>query len=168
MKKSSVLAVALVLATAWISHAAAQEKAAPAKKKAAAKPAHAVLNPSDMKWGDAPPVFPAGAKMAVLQGDPGKTGMFTVRLKLPDGYQVAAHWHPTTEYLTVISGTFYLGMGDKLDASKGAAMAMGAFAIMPAKMHHYAWTKGETEVQINAMGPFQLIYVNPADDPSKK
>jgi len=167
MRKATALAA--VLGCLWVfgSSASAQEKKAPAKKPAAAQPMHVVMSEADIKWGDAPPNFPPGAKMAVLQGDPSKTGMFTIRLKVPDGYKVAAHWHPTAENLTVISGTFNLGTGDKLDETKTTAMTAGAFGSMPAKMRHFAWTKGVTEVQVSAMGPFQLIYVNPADDPSK-
>ena len=165
MKK--VLSIGLVLCLGGLAVARAAEEKKAAAKKSAHESMHKVLAESDLKWMDAPPVFPAGAKLAVLDGDPSKTGMFTVRLKVPDGYKVAPHWHPTTERLTVISGTFNLGVGDKMDESKAQAMTAGAFGSMPAKMHHYAWTKGETEVQIHAMGPFQLIYVNPEDDPSK-
>jgi hypothetical protein len=169
MRRMMVLAIALGASFALCAQAIAQEKAAPAAKKTAGatKPGHVIVSPADIKWGDAPPVFEPGAKMAVLQGDPSKPGLFTIRLKGPDGYKIAAHWHPTTEHLTVISGTFYLGMGDKLDEKKGTAMGPGAFGTMPAKMHHYAWMKGETELQVYGMGPFALIYVNPADDPSK-
>lgn len=125
------------------------------------------MNPADIQWVNAPTVLPPGAKMAVLLGDPAKTGLYTIRLKAGDGYKIAAHWHPTTEHLTVISGTFNLGTGDKLDESKATAMSAGAFGTMPAKMHHYAWCKGETEIQVYGMGPFKVIYVNPEDDPSK-
>jgi hypothetical protein len=162
VKKQILTALALVLFGAL---AFGEEKMA-AKKTAAAP--HVVTQPGDIKWGDPPPVFPAGAKMAVLRGDPSKTGMFIVRLKAPDGYKVAPHWHPTTENVTVISGTFNVGMGDQADPAKSTVMAAGAFASMPAKMHHWAWCKGETEVQVSGMGPFVLTYVNPADDPSKK
>ena len=126
----------------------------------------APVNSSDIQWGDAPPIFPAGAKFAVLMGDPGKSGSYAVRLKMPDGYKIAAHWHPTDENITVISGTFNVGMGDKLDMSKGKALSAGAFVSAPARMRHFAWTTGETEVQVHGMGPFKLTYVNPADDPS--
>jgi quercetin dioxygenase-like cupin family protein len=119
-------------------------------------------------WGPAPAVFPAGAKMAVLQGDPGKNEPFTVRLDLPAGYRIAAHWHPSDEMITVIKGTFLLGMGDKLDAKTAQVLPAGAFGMVDAKMHHYALTRGHTIVQVHAVGPFQLIYVNPADDPSKR
>jgi hypothetical protein len=165
MRKATVLAVVLGCFSVFALTVSAEEKKEAKSKAPAAK--HVIMSEGDLKWGDAPPNFPAGAKMVVLQGDPGKTGMFTIRLKVPDGYKVAAHWHPTDEQLTVMKGTFNLGTGDKLDETKTTAMTAGAFGSMPAKMHHYAWTKGETEVQVSAMGPFKLIYVNPADDPSK-
>jgi len=121
-----------------------------------------------LNWGPAPPVFPAGAKMAVLQGDPGKPGLFTVRLDLPNGYKVAPHTHPTDEQLTIIKGTFLLGMGDKVDAARATKLRAGEFDVVGANMHHYAIAEGQTIVQVHAMGPFVLTYVNPADDPSRK
>ena len=141
--------------------------AADAKKPAAAKMGHKVMMPADMQWGEMPPNMPAGAKMTVLSGDPGKTGPYVLRIKAPDGYKVAAHWHPMAENITIVSGEFHLGVGDKFDESTATTMVAGSFGSMPAKMHHYAWTKGETEVQVHGNGPFKLIYVNPADDPSK-
>ena len=170
MRRALGFAVVLACLCVFGSNASADEKkAAPTKAKApAAAKKHVVMAEGDIKWGDAPPTFPAGAKMAVLQGDPGKAGMYTIRIKAPDGFKVAAHWHPMDEHLTVISGVFNLGTGDKLDEAKTTAMAAGAFGSMPAKMHHYAWCKGETEVQVWGMGPFQITYVDPADDPSKK
>ena len=120
------------------------------------------------KWGPAPAVFPAGAKMAVMQGDPSKSDLFTVRLDLPKGYRIAPHFHPTDEYVTVISGNFLIGMGDKLDAKNTMSLAAGGFATAPAQKHHFAIAKTHTVVQVHAIGPFQLTYVNPADDPSRK
>lgn len=158
MRKATGLAIALLLTGAWAALGADETKPAASKKKmTAGKPAHMMLSPSDMKWTDAPPSLPAGAKMAVIGGDPGKAGPYTLRLKAPDGYKVQAHWHPMAERLTIISGTFYLGTGDKLDESKGTALPAGAYASMPAKMHHFAWTKGESEVQVHGNGPFKLI-----------
>jgi mannose-6-phosphate isomerase-like protein (cupin superfamily) len=122
---------------------------------------------TELKWGPAPAIFPAGAKMAVLSGDPSKPAEFTVRLDMPDGYTIAPHWHPTDEHVTVIRGTFLVGMGDKVDASKMQTLATGGFITAPAKMHHFARAKGHTIVQVHAIGPFVLTYVNPADDPSK-
>jgi hypothetical protein len=148
--------------------AVAEEKKAAAKKPMAAKMEHKVTMPADIQWGDPPPVFPAGARMAVLAGDPGKAGPYTIRIKAPDGFKVPAHWHPADENLTIISGEFHLGVGDKMDEGQAKAMTAGSFGVMPARMHHYAWTKGETEVQVHGTGPFKLIYVNPSDDPTKK
>jgi ChrR Cupin-like domain len=130
-------------------------------------PAHALLNESEIQWGDAPASLPPGAKMAVLQGDPSKGGVYTVRLKAKDGYKIPPHWHPTRENITVISGTFYVGMGDRFDESKATALAAGGFGSMPAQMHHFAGFKGDTEVQIHGVGPFSITYVNPKEDPRK-
>ncbi len=126
------------------------------------------MNPGDIKWGDAPPNMPKGAKIAVLSGDPGKEGTWTGRLRMPGGYKIAPHYHSTDEDLTVIQGSFYLGEGDKLDKKNAHAIKAGGYHHLPAKTHHYAWSQGETIVQITAKGPFDIVYINPDDDPSKK
>lgn len=131
----------------------------------AAKTEHTMFAPGDLKWGDAPPGIPAGAKLAVLEGDPREKGPFTIRLQSPDGFKVPPHTHPTAEKITIISGTFMLGMGDKFDQAATHEMAAGGFAILPAGMKHFAWMKGQTIVQISGDGPFVINYVNPADDP---
>jgi quercetin dioxygenase-like cupin family protein len=123
------------------------------------------INSKDIKWGDAPPSMPKGAKLAVLQGDPGKPGPFVVRLMLPAGYKIPPHAHAQDESLTVISGTFYFGTGDKIDMSKAHALNAGGFHALSAGDHHYAFAKAPAVVQINGMGPFNISYVNPADDP---
>ncbi|HEY2930270.1 MAG TPA: cupin domain-containing protein [Acidobacteriota bacterium] len=128
---------------------------------------HVVVRADQIKWGSAPPTLPAGAQMTVLSGDPSKPGLFTIRLKAPDGFKVAPHWHPTAENLTVLQGRFGIGTGDKFDPRPENELTTGSFTMMPAKMHHFAWTRGETVVQVSAMGPFKLIYVNPADNPNK-
>jgi quercetin dioxygenase-like cupin family protein len=125
---------------------------------------HVVLNPADLKWGDAPPGLPPGGKMAVLSGDPTKKGLFTVRLQTPAGYKIPAHSHPTAEHITVISGNFNVGAGDKFDEATGKELAPGSFVVMPANMNHFAWSTGEAIVQIHGKGPFAIKYVNPADD----
>jgi hypothetical protein len=134
---------------------------------AAKMPDHGGMTPDDMKWGPAPPVFQAGAEMAVLQGNPGAAGQYVVRLKMPDGHKIMPYWHPTTENITVISGTFHFGTGDTFDDSKGMEMPAGSFGYVGPHMNHFAWTTGETVVQVHGQGPFKLTYVNPADDPSK-
>jgi hypothetical protein len=125
------------------------------------------LNPGDIKWGAPPPSLPKGAKFAVLSGDPGKAGPFVVRLKAPAGYKIPPHWHTQSEDLTIISGTFYLGSGDKPDPGSAHAMKAGGFHHLPAKAHHYAYTNGPTVVQVNGEGPFDINYINPDDDPQK-
>jgi uncharacterized RmlC-like cupin family protein len=134
----------------------------------AAAPAadHTAVGPDQVKWGDAPPMLAKGAKLAVVYGDPSKDGLFIVRIKMPANYKIMPHWHPTDENVTVLSGSFGVGMGDKLDP-KGKTMGAGAFFSLPAKMHHYAFTTKETIVEVSAMGPFALNYVNPDDDPAK-
>ncbi len=120
-----------------------------------------------LKWGPAPAVFPAGAKMAVLAGDPGKAEEFTVRLDMPAGYTIKPHWHPTDEHITVIKGTFLVGMSDTVNAKQTLALNVGDFATAMANQHHYGIARGRTIVQVHAIGPFALTYVNPKDDPSK-
>jgi anti-sigma factor ChrR (cupin superfamily) len=129
-----------------------------------------LLTPSDLKWMPAPPEtgIPSVVQMTVLSGDPSKPGPFAVRLKIPDGGKVAAHWHPTDENVTVIEGTFAAGMGDKFDESALHDFPTGSYVLMPKRMHHFATAKGETIVQVYGMGPFVVNYVNPADDPRKK
>jgi quercetin dioxygenase-like cupin family protein len=124
------------------------------------------MRASDLKWGPAPPVFPKGAQFTVLSGDPSKEGLFVVRLKAPAGYKVPAHSHPTDELVTVISGVFAVGMGDKLDDAKADQLKPGDFASLPKNMNHFASFPQETVVEISSMGPFKMTYVNPADNPA--
>lgn len=126
---------------------------------------HKVISSNDLQWGDAPAALPPGAKMAVLDGDPTKAGSFTVRMKAPAGYRVPPHTHPTAERVTVISGSFKIGMGDKLDDASAQEMAPGSFVVLPAGMKHSALAAAETIIQINSEGPFQINYLNPSDDP---
>ncbi|MEN3370404.1 MAG: hypothetical protein V7609_2547 [Verrucomicrobiota bacterium] len=136
-----------------------------AKESAAASSEHVMFAAADLKWADGPPALPAGAKIAVLQGDPGKAGPFTVRLQFPTGFKVPPHTHPTSEHVTVISGTLAMGKGPKFDEAAAHEMAAGSFSVMPAGMQHFAMCKSECIVQVHAMGPFEVKYVNPADDP---
>jgi hypothetical protein len=124
--------------------------------------------PTVLHWGPAPAVFPKGAKMAVVSGDPAKAAPFTVELAMPSGYKIAPHFHPIDETVTVKKGTFLVGMGDVFDASKAKPMKTGATGSMPANAHHFAAVKGATVIAVSAMGPFGMTYVNPADDPQKQ
>lgn len=129
---------------------------------------HGMYTPDSIKWGDAPPTFPKGAKVAVLYGDPSKDGLFVVRVKLPANYKIPAHSHPTDEIVTVLSGTFMVGMGDKLAPKAVRGFPAGSTVVAPANVNHYALTKQPAVIEISAMGPLAINYVNPADDPSKK
>ena len=131
----------------------------------AAEPMSAPVNNKDLKWMAAPNAFPKGAQLAVISGDPFKDGLYVVRLKMPKGYTIAAHNHPTSEFVTVLSGNFHIGMGDKLDKKKALLLTSGGFGEAPAKMNHYAWVTSGTVVQVHGQGPFAITYVNPADDP---
>jgi len=169
MVRTTLIAVAAAIATAAAPNAQTPKKPAAA---AAAKPATAkavALAPSDIKWGPGPASLPAGAQMAVLDGDPSKAGMpFVIRAKFPDGYRIAPHWHPTDENVSILSGTFLVGMGDTFNDKSMTTLAAGGYAHMPKTMHHYASAKGETVIQVHGVGPFAVNYVNAADDPSKK
>ncbi|MDQ5856684.1 MAG: cupin domain-containing protein [Acidobacteriota bacterium] len=140
------------------------------QKKGAAKkmPAHVMVTPGDIRWVDAPPSMPPGAKVAVLEGDPSKPEYFAMRIKAPGGYKFMPHWHPNVERFTVLSGTFHLGLGDTFTETGAQAMTAGSYATLQPKVHHYGWTEGETELHLTTLGPWKRVYVNPADDPSKK
>ena len=136
----------------------------------ATRPSLAIVAPAeapgnDIVWGPAPDVFPKGAEMAVLAGDPGSTNEFTVRLRFPNGYRIAPHTHPTAENVTVLAGTFLAGMGTTFDESAMQTFKRDGFASIPAEHPHYAMARGQVIVQVHAIGPFALTYVNPADDP---
>jgi quercetin dioxygenase-like cupin family protein len=127
-----------------------------------------VFTPDTIPWGPAPPFVAPGAQLAVLEGNPGAaSGDYTVRVKMPDGYRIAPHWHPLRENVTVISGTFKVGMGDVFETNKMTALPAGSFAFLDPNMHHYAMASGPVVVQIHGMAPLQFNYVNPEDDPSK-
>jgi quercetin dioxygenase-like cupin family protein len=130
--------------------------------------AAAPAKPAPRHWGPTPAVFPKGARMAVVSGDPGQAGQFTVELAMPANYKIPPHFHPTDENVTVKRGTLLVGMGDKWDAKAMKPMQAGASGSIPAKKHHFAEAQGPTIVSITAMGPFAMTYVNPADDPSKQ
>jgi quercetin dioxygenase-like cupin family protein len=126
-----------------------------------------MVDPGKIKWGDPPPMLPKGSKLAVLRGDPGKAGPFVIRAKLPANYKVAPHTHTQAENITVLSGALYLGFGDKMDIAKAHALQAGGFHYMPGKTPHYAITKAPTVIQVHGEGPFDLVYLNPADNPDK-
>lgn len=164
MRKSQLGLVTLaVLAGASLQLGQQSKGAASATQQRA----HVVVTPDKLTWVAAPPGLPAGAQVAVLEGDPSKAGYFAIRAKLPDGYKVPPHWHPTDERLVVLEGTLGLGKGETFDPSAGHELPVGSYAMMPTGVRHFAWAKGETVFQLSGMGPFEITYVNSADDPRK-
>ena len=127
------------------------------------------LNAKALKWMDGPPGLPGGSKFAVVSGDPGKEGTFTIRAKFPANYTVPPHSHPTDEKVSVKSGgPLSYGMGDKLDKANVGTLEKGYHVTLGAKMNHYAFTTEPVEIEITAMGPFGITYADPKDDPRNK
>ena len=132
-----------------------------------ASPVHRTFTPDQIKWQEVKSL-PPGAQMAVLEGDPAKAGFIAMRIKLPSGYRIPPHFHPCQERVTVLSGTFHLGAGEKFDQSAGKALPAGTYTTMPAGMRHFAWAEGETILQLTTIGPWGITYVNEADDPRRR
>jgi quercetin dioxygenase-like cupin family protein len=124
-----------------------------------------VYRPAEIVWVDGPGSLPKGARFAVLEGDPAKEGLFTMRLSLPDGFRIPPHFHGGVEHITVIAGTFNVGMGESFTPSSAKKMPSGTFGFWPAGMRHFAFTEGDTVLQLHGQGPWTITYVNPADDP---
>jgi uncharacterized RmlC-like cupin family protein len=133
-----------------------------------AQSAHVLVPADKVQWAPAPSALPPGAEISVLEGNPGAAGPVTLRLKFPANYSIPAHWHSMTERVTVLSGALHVGMGDKLDRKASQTLEPGGFVSLPAKMHHFAWTASPTIVQISLEGPFDIFYINPAEDPQQK
>ena len=153
--KRSVFAVTAIAGALTLSHWALAQQGT-------------VVQPDALKWGPGPPSVPAGAQAAPVVGDPTKEGGYAIRIKFPAGYKVAPHVHPNDENVTVISGTFHFGLGEKFDESKGQAIKAGGYAQAPKGVPHFAWASEETVIQLHGVGPGGITYVNPADDPRKK
>jgi len=161
-----IAAIALVTLVSCQQQPTAPGASAPAASSQATEDVtHMVRLPGNILW---KPLFP-GSELAVVSGDPDKTGApFVIRIKNQDGLKVPPHWHPGDEHITVIAGTFVVGMGSTFDPSVGQELTVGAYMLVPKQMPHFAWAKGEVIIQVHGIGPFQIIWVNPADDPAKK
>src|SRR5437868_4541216 len=123
-----------------------------------------------MKWMDATGAgLPAGAKMAVVSGNPAKAGPFVIRAKFPANYTVPPHSHPGDEVVRVLSaGTLTYGMGDKVNPASSGSLTKGYHVTMQAGMNHWVTTTAPVDIQVSGNGPFAITYANPADDPRKK
>jgi quercetin dioxygenase-like cupin family protein len=151
-----VVTLALIVSAALV----AQNRQTPAAQRGGN---HSITTPESLTW--QPHV--GGAMKAVVSGDPSKPGPYVLRIKASDGYRIPPHWHPQDENLTVLSGTFRVGMGEKWDDAALRDLPTGSFAFLPREMRHFATARGDTVIQLHGMGPFQNNWVNPADDPNK-
>ena len=129
---------------------------------------HKAITADAIKWEAAPPALPPGAQAAVLYGDPSNEGVFAMRLKMPKGYQIPPHTHPKPEIVTIISGEALLGTGEKADRRDIHRLPAGAFIAVSPGMAHYAIAEQDSVVQLNSVGPWEIKYVNPADDPRQR
>lgn len=168
----AILGAIAVAAIAANAKPTEKPAAAPAPPAAAAGDTHGadmshVAQIGDVKWGPGPDALPPGAQLAVMAGDPAKPGFVSLRAKMPAGYKVPPHWHPTDEHVTVLSGTFLLGEGDTMDPKKANVLKAGGYINAPANMHHFAIAKTPVILQIDMIGPFGITYVNSIDDPRK-
>jgi len=152
-RKIRVVCLALCAATGIVAGVRGQEN-----KESA--PPHKILHSGDLKWS---PII-KGCEIATVNGDMNAEGQpFVLRFRCADGAITPAHWHPTDEYLTILKGTFLVGMGEKFDESKLQPMNAGNFTVVPKEMRHFGMTKGETIIQVHGIGPFKVNWVNPAD-----
>lgn len=157
--RNAWMAIAVVALIGGVAAAARQE---------ASPQASIQVSPGDVKWMDGPPSLPPGAKFALLSGDTKKDGLFVMRLKLPADYKIPPHSHPGDEHVTVLSGAIHVSMGDAFDPVKAKSLGAGSYALLPGRNNHFAFFKEETILQLNSMGPWDITYANPADDPRKK
>jgi quercetin dioxygenase-like cupin family protein len=128
-----------------------------------------VVLPPGVSWGPGPAALPSGARAAVIDGDPTKEQLFTMRLLFPNDYRIPPHSHPAFEHITVISGVLHVGMGNTFNmAGPLDELRAGAFKAISPGMNHFAHAAGETVIQLHGMGPWQVNYVNPADDPRNR
>ncbi len=164
MNRRSLALTAVLVGLAFVSYAASQDMPG-SKAQQSEMGMFNVYSPSEVKWKKGPESLPAGAEIAVLEGDPSKAGSFVFRVKAPDGFTIPPHVHPRAERITIIAGTFHIAEGEKIDKATGKAMPTGSFGYWPAGMKHFAWVTGETIVQFHGEGPWQIVYLNPADDP---
>lgn len=165
MRKSRMVAVAAIAAmVVWSGVLTGDEK----NKGQTPEKGHIMVRGDDIKWGPAPPGLPTDIEATVLMGDPSKAEPYVVRARMPDGCRIPPHWHPEAENVTVLKGTLMVGRGEKFSVHDSEPLPAGSFMSMPKGMRHFAWAKGDTIVQVHGMGPFDITYVNPKDDPRKK
>jgi len=119
----------------------------------------------DINWKPFP-AFPPPARLAVLVGEPAQAGPYLIRVKVPSGVKLMPHRHPEDRVYTVMSGIFYIGLGDRFEGDKVKAYPPGSVIVLPGDTWHFHWVKsGEYVTQVTAMGPLGLEYMDATDDP---
>ncbi len=126
---------------------------------------HITYAADEVVWTPGPESLPDGSEVSVLEGDPSDEGIFVMRLRFPADYQIPPHWHPNFERVTVLEGTFHLGTGSEFDAEAATPLPAGSFTVMPPNTQHFAWTDETTVIQLTSVGPWEINYVDSADDP---
>ncbi len=121
--------------------------------------------PEDIDWKPFP-AFPPSARLAILVGHPSEAGPYLIRVKVSAGVKLMPHKHPEDRIYTVMSGVFYIGLGEVFDSDKVAAYPPGSLVVLPGNTYHFHWAKsGEYVTQVTAIGPLGLEYLDPVDDP---
>ena len=166
MRSIHILTVAALCTAAACSKGAAGAGVPSAPRQDVAASNHAPLQHTD--WSPAPPIIPPGAQIVVLQGNPFGAEPYTVRLRFPNGYRIAPHTHPTTENVTVLSGTFLVGDGTQFVESQLQSFGNDGFFSVPPNHAHFAMARGETVIQLHGVGPVAFNYINPADNPAAR
>lgn len=129
---------------------------------------HVMAAPADLTWTESPSL-PRGTQIAVIEGSLKEAEPITFRIRVPANTQIPVHTHPTHERVTVLSGSFHLGLGDKFEPAKAERLTAGSIAILPPDSPMFAYTGNEeTVIQVHGMGPWGITYLNPEDDPSKR
>ncbi len=165
MKKLQLLFASFIITLCFQSIKA---QAHTAQKEIHGTEKHIMLNEGNLEWKAGPASLPPGAQMAMLEGDLTKPAAFTLRLKLPGNYKIGPHFHPAIEHVTVVKGNFHMGTGKDFNKSTATRIMKGGFTTMPIGQVHYAFTGGETIIQLHGVGPWGITYVSEADDPRKK
>jgi hypothetical protein len=130
-----------------------------------AQPHHSIQTPEDLAWQPGPGSLQPGAEFVIIEGDPSAEGLFTMRIRMPDGFIIAPHWHPNQERVTVLSGVFHLGSGRTLDRAATQRLPAGSHFSLPPRMEHFAIMEGETIIQLTSEGPWVINYIRAEDDP---
>lgn len=118
------------------------------------------ISPDGIAFKDAPGL-PKGAQIAVIHGNPNEAGPYTMRMRLPNCYVIPAHWHTNDEEVTVLLGSFHVGLGDKIDKANAVTLSAGGYQLVPGRANHYVWSTGTTMIQISGIGPRDTTFADP-------